>query len=125
MRVRQASKRGANPPRSAPLRRLSSATVSEIVRRILQVSSPERVFLFGSAALGQMTRDSDIDLLVVERGVVDSRARSVAIGDSLRGIGFPFDVIVITQQRFDETKDLVGSIAHPASVHGRVIYGSP
>ncbi len=125
MRVRQASKRGLRRPKSAPSRRLSDATVTEIVRRILQVSNPERVVLFGSAALGRMTRDSDIDLLIVERQVADTRARSVVIGDSLRGIGFPFDVIVISKQRFDETRDLVGSIAHPASLHGRVIYESP
>ena len=38
--------------------------LSEIVRRVLSVTRPERIILFGSAASGLMTKDSDIDLLV-------------------------------------------------------------
>ena len=38
--------------------------IQEIVRRILTVTKPDRIILFGSAATGNMTRDSDIDLLV-------------------------------------------------------------
>ena len=33
----------------------------EIVRRVLTVTLPEKIILFGSAATGQMTEDSDID----------------------------------------------------------------
>jgi predicted nucleotidyltransferase len=39
--------------------------IQEIVRRILSFTSPQRIILFGSAATGQMTPDSDLDLLVV------------------------------------------------------------
>lgn len=39
--------------------------IQEIVRRIRGVSEPDRIILFGSAASGQMNRDSDIDLLVL------------------------------------------------------------
>jgi len=31
----------------------------EIVERIVSITQPERVILFGSASAGQMTRDSD------------------------------------------------------------------
>lgn len=41
--------------------------LNEVVRRVLAVAKPERIILFGSAAAGQMTNDSDIDLLIVER----------------------------------------------------------
>jgi predicted nucleotidyltransferase len=40
--------------------------LEEVVRRVLTVARPERIILFGSAATGQMTKDSDLDLLVVE-----------------------------------------------------------
>lgn len=42
------------------------ALLDEIVHRILAVARPDRIILFGSAARGAMTKDSDIDLLVVE-----------------------------------------------------------
>jgi predicted nucleotidyltransferase len=40
--------------------------INEIVDRILAVFQAERVILFGSAASGEMTRNSDIDLLVLD-----------------------------------------------------------
>jgi uncharacterized protein len=95
---------------------------NEIVRRVLAVAQPERIILFGSAATGTMTADSDVDLLVVEPAARDPRKRSVVIGDALRGLGLPFDVIVMPRERFEETKDLIGGIAYPASRTGRVIY---
>ena len=94
----------------------------EIVRRVLSVAEPERIILFGSAARGEMTCDSDIDLLVLERSPDDARRKSVVVGDALRGLGFPFDVIVMAAQRFEETKDLVGGLALPAARGGKVIY---
>jgi hypothetical protein len=43
---------------------IDESLVKEIVKRVLSVANPEKIILFGSAATGQMTRDSDIDLLV-------------------------------------------------------------
>ena len=96
--------------------------IETIVERVLTVAKPERIILFGSAATGRVTRDSDIDLLVVERSPSDTRAESVRIADTLRGLGFPFDVIVIASERFEETKDLIGAIAYPANKYGKVVY---
>jgi predicted nucleotidyltransferase len=97
----------------------------EIVRRVLAVAQAERIILFGSAAAGTMTPDSDIDLLVVEPAPQDTRKMSVLIGDALRGLGFPFDVVVMASERFEETKDLIGGLAYPADKYGRVIYEAP
>jgi len=60
----------------------------EIVRRVLEVACPDRIILFGSAATGQMTKDSDIDLLVVEPAPANTRERSVEIRDAVGDIGF-------------------------------------
>ncbi len=77
---------------------------------MLSVSQPERNIPFGSAARGAV------------RSPDDARKKSVVVGDALRGLGFPFDVIVMATQRFEETKDLVGGLALPAASGGRVIY---
>ena len=52
--------------------------VGEIVPRVLAVAQPDKIILFGSAATGHMTKDSDIDLLVVEPSPANTRERSVA-----------------------------------------------
>ena len=105
--------------------RLSPKLIREIVRRVLTVSSPQKIILFGSAATGEMTKDSDIDLLIVEQRPGNVWDRSVRIRHELRGIGYPFDVIVMSARWFEETKDLVDGIARPASTYGRVIYEAP
>jgi predicted nucleotidyltransferase len=101
-------------------KRLTDEAVREIVRRIVGVAQPDRVILFGSAATGQMTPDSDIDLLIIERKIEDLRleTRRIALAD----LPAPFDVIVMERERFEETRGVIGGIAWPASRYGKVIY---
>ena len=94
----------------------------EIVRRVLTVANPDRIILFGSAATGQMTRDSDIDLLIVEPEAANRHEESVKIRSAIGDISFPVDVIVINTERFEATKDIFGGIAYPAHKYGRVLY---
>src|SRR5437588_11669793 len=96
--------------------------VDEIVRRVLAVARPERIILFGSAAKGEMTKESDIDLLVVEPAPANTRERSVEIRDAVGDIGYPVDVIVMRTDRFERTKKVISGIAYPANKYGRVIY---
>jgi predicted nucleotidyltransferase len=101
---------------------IDESLVEEIVRRVLSVTSPDKIILFGSAATDTMTPDSDIDLLVVEADPGDRRKGSVRVQEMLRGLGYPFDVIVISTEWFEESKEVVGGIAYPANKYGRVIY---
>jgi len=96
--------------------------MSDIVRRILSVAQPDKIILFGSAATGKMTRDSDIDLLIVEPDTSNQRNEYVRITKSLWGINYPFDILFITTQWFEDSKDVVGGIAYPANKYGKVIY---
>lgn len=101
---------------------IDEQTIQEIVRRILSVTRPDKIILFGSAATGQMTADSDVDLLIVKPDTSDQRDEYVRITKALWDIRYPFDILFITTQSFEETKDIVGGIAHPANTQGKVIY---
>jgi predicted nucleotidyltransferase len=96
--------------------------LNEVVRRVLTVARPDRIILFGSAATGQMTKDSDIDLLVVEPALANAHERRVAIRGAVGDIGYPVDVLVMRTERFERTKRFIGGIAYPANKYGRVIY---
>ena len=98
------------------------ALLNELVRRVLTVARPDRIILFGSAATGRMTMDSDIDLLVVEPAPANTHERRVAIRGAVGDIGYPVDVIVMRTERFERTKRFIGGIAYPANKYGRVIY---
>lgn len=96
--------------------------IRHIVGRIVQAASPDRVILFGSAATGNMTVDSDIDLLVIESQVSNTRQESIRLRAALDDAPLPIDVIVMSRERFEETKNVIGGIAYPAHKYGRVLY---
>ena len=96
--------------------------LKEIVHRVLAAAKPDKIILFGSAASGSMTRDSDIDLLIIEGNPGDLRKQSLRIRENLIGLGYPFDVIVISTEWFEESKEVIGGIAYPANKYGKVIY---
>ena len=101
---------------------IDDGLVQEITRRVLSATRPKRIILFGSAASGQMNRDSDIDLRVGAPAPANTRQESVKIRSALGDVGYPVDVIVISSDRFVETKSIVGGIAYPANMYGWVLY---
>lgn len=101
---------------------IDESVIQKIVERILSVTQPDKIILFGSAATDQMTRDSDIDLLIVESDPSDYRKEYVRIRKALWEFDYPFDILFIATQWFEESKDVVGGIAYPANKYGKVIY---
>ena len=96
--------------------------LKKVVDRILTVAKPERIILFGSCATGLMTRDSDLDLLVVERDFKSQREESTRLRKALGDLDIPVDVFAMTPERFEETKGVIGGLAYPANKYGKVIY---
>jgi len=101
---------------------LEQNLIKEIISRILAVTHAQRIIIFGSAATGQMTRDSDIDLLVLQSAPGDPRRESVRVQQALMGLGYPFDIIFMATERFEESKGVIGGLAYPAHKYGKVIY---
>jgi predicted nucleotidyltransferase len=100
------------------------AVLAEVVRRIVEVASPDRIVLFGSAARGRMGPDSDLDLLVVKSGVPHRRRLAQQIYGRLLGLTVPIDVIVVTPEDIERYREKVGPIVGPALKEGRIVYGA-
>ena len=94
----------------------------KVVDRILAVAKPDRIILFGSAATGSVTPDSDLDLLILERGLGNQRQESARLREALGDLGVPVDVFAMESERFEETEGVIGGLAYPANKYGRVIY---
>ena len=102
---------------------VDESLLNQIVDRVLSVTRPDRIILFGSAATGRMSPDSDIDLLIVGGPAGSSRQEaSLRIRDAIGDVKLPVDVILIETERFKATKNLIGGIAWPAHHYGRVLY---
>lgn len=101
---------------------ISENTVQEIVRRLTSAVRPDKIILFGSAARGGMSPDSDIDLLVVEKDARNPREESIRLRDAIDDVGYPVDVFVVSTEYFENTKNIFGGLAYPAHKYGKVIY---
>lgn len=97
----------------------------EITRRILAVSKPQKIILFGSYARGDFGPDSDLDLLVVLENIDSPRAESNRLRRALRGILAPVDVLVATPDQVERNSKTIGLIYRPALEEGKVIYERP
>lgn len=97
--------------------------LSEIVRRIVAVSDPQRIILFGSQARGDAAPDSDFDLLVVKDEVESPRAESGRIYRALAGLSIPVDIVVTRSDYALVHRDVVGTVVRPALREGKVLYG--
>ena len=95
--------------------------LDEIIRRVVEVAQPEKIILFGSAARGNMTPHSDIDLLVVKEGA-DALDLMRRIYGNLHGVGAAVDAIVVSPQDLERYKNSHALIIKPALRDGRVVY---
>lgn len=93
----------------------------EIVRRIVAVAQPERIILFGSAARGEMTGSSDVDVLVVKANV-HRRKLAQEIYLNLIGVGQAVDVVVVTPEDLERHHDTPALIIASALRDGKVVY---
>jgi predicted nucleotidyltransferase len=107
------------------MRELTNSLLEEITRRLAESIQPERIYLFGSHAVGSADKDSDVDLLAVVPDTEKSLRKIAVEGRmSLWDIEIPFDLIVCTKFQFDRFRNVKNSIMNEAFCFGRVIYGS-
>ena len=83
---------------------IGDAMTEEIVHRVLYVAQPDKINLLGSAATGEMTRDRDTDLLMVEPEPMDRRTEYVRVRQALGGMGHPFGILFIGADRFEASE---------------------
>ena len=100
----------------------SPAVLDEMVRRITERFSPDKIILFGSRARGDAGPDSDIDLLVLFSEVEDPRKRAVELYVSLGDFPGPKDIVVSTTCRFERYRNVENTVYWPASREGKVLY---
>ena len=96
--------------------------LQDVTRRIVETAHPKRIVLFGSAARGAMTRDSDLDMLVIMPGPVHRRQTAQKILRQLHGVALPVDIVVVTEEDVKNSEQSGYSIIRPAMKDGRIVY---
>ena len=101
---------------------ISPSIQQEIIKRICLVSTPEKIYIFGSFAYGLPDKKSDLDIAVICKNVFAKSRESVIIRKALKGIFGSIDVVVTTPQEFEYYSHEPGSIYKTIAEKGIVIY---
>lgn len=96
--------------------------IQEISKRLVIAAQPIKVILFGSFARGTPGPDSDIDILVIKKKVESKHAEMVRLRKVLKGIPFPIDVLVISEEEFKERSVYPSNVYYWANQDGKVLY---
>ena len=112
-------------PEPCAMKQVRSELLVEIVRRLCAALHPREIYLFGSHAYGEPDAHSDVDLLIVV-GDAGIHPRELArIGrNSLRGMGFPVDLVVCTEEEVRTWAPVPCNLVHTVVTKGRRIYGA-
>ncbi|MBF0475192.1 MAG: nucleotidyltransferase domain-containing protein [Deltaproteobacteria bacterium] len=97
-------------------------SLGDIVQCIVKRFGPEKIILFGSAARGTATFDSDIDLMVVMPVEGSLRQKANEIDLALADRSIPLDLVVVTPEQYERQKRLFGTIVRQAEREGKVVY---
>lgn len=95
------------------------AAARAIAQRLAESLSPDGIYLFGSYARGEASRDSDLDFLVVVPQSTDSRyLRAVKARALVSDIPFPKDIVVFTRSEWEAERQVVSSLASTVAREG-------
>lgn len=104
------------------MNKIGDALMAVIIRRIVAVSDPQQIILFGSQARGDARHDSDLDILVIKDDFNSPRAEAARIYRALAGLSTPVDVVVARSDFMHRYRDVIGTIVRPALREGKVLY---
>jgi len=98
--------------------------VNEIVEIINRIVDTKIIYIFGSYARGDQTKDSDIDIYIVAKDIngriieklTEIRTALISIIDK------PVDILLSTESIFEERKNYKSSIERIVEKEGVVIY---
>lgn len=96
--------------------------IQKLADQIVERLKPSRVILFGSYASGMPTADSDVDLLVVMRDPPGWREASHLKSEWQSQFPATLQIHFMEGQQFEETRNVIGGIAYPASNGGKLLY---
>lgn len=82
---------------------VSKSEIAKAVKLLAEAYMPIYIFIFGSYAWGTPHKDSDVDFLIVVKDSEEPFHKRPRIGHKvLSEIGFPKDILVLTENEFNQ-----------------------
>jgi uncharacterized protein len=102
-----------------------AAHIADMVRRMVDRTSPSRVILYGSYARNEADPDSDVDLLVLFDELDNRRDVVTALYESVKEINVPKDILIATTSEYERFRTVVNTTFYNIGGDGKVLYERP
>jgi len=96
--------------------------ITQLTEMLREAARPTRIILFGSRASGWSDSRSDIDVLVVERGVKNRVAEMVRLGRVISPLRMPVDLLVVDEEAYEYWSEVPGNVYYEAHKKGTALY---
>jgi predicted nucleotidyltransferase len=96
--------------------------IDQIINKVLQVVTPDKIILFGSQSRGDAKEDSDYDILIIKDSIEDHRTMLRNLYKQMIGIEAGVDIILKTSDDLEKSKQRFVSVTKEALNEGIIIY---
>ena len=101
---------------------ITNEKIIDITNIIAQNYKPDRIILFGSYAIGNYNKNSDIDLLIIKDTKIPRHKRGQKVRKFLYGAMVPIDIVVYTNKEIEDNKNIKYSFIYEVFKTGKIIY---
>jgi len=101
---------------------LDKKLIRNISKKIVENFNPEKIILFGSAAKGTPSKDSDVDLLVVMDSKQRPAKRSIEVSKICRPKFVSMDILVRTPKEIKKRLEIGDYFIKEILEKGKVLY---
>jgi uncharacterized protein len=103
---------------------LDKTVLDKIIAVILQQTQPLKILLFGSAARGDFSPVSDIDIMIVIPEGIDGFQVAWSIYPKLTNLGVGVDLVIVTSSDLEKKRHDKSLVFHSALSEGIELYAA-
>jgi predicted nucleotidyltransferase len=97
--------------------------IKSITNQIIEKYNPEKIILFGSAARGQFSLDSDADFLIIKKNTPYYGADRIRELSRLIERNIPIDLLVYKPEEFKKRIEMGDPFLKAILKEGKILYG--
>ena len=97
--------------------------IARITQQIIEKFKPERIILFGSAARGEWSSDSDADFLIIKKDTPLHGAERIRELSRMIDRNIPVDFLVYRPEEFNRRFQMGDPFLKGIMREGKILYG--
>ncbi len=100
---------------------LTNTQILEIIEKIKKCTKPTQMYLFGSYANGTPRADSDLDVAVISKSLLDKQKEMVRIKRAIASADYSVDLLLFSEEEFNLKKSQGWRVIDEITIKGTAI----